>query len=113
MNWNAHFGKIGWVALALAAAGCSSAQKGKIVRTESGRMMVVGAAKNESDAILSAIDHAEKHCSNENKVPVFEDESIDEGSGRNAKLNLKSIPFLGKILKDDDRPSVTMEFSCG
>jgi hypothetical protein len=92
-------------------AGCSSAPKGRVVETETGRV-AIASAKDEPDARMTALDQAISYCSMKNQKPIFREEELRNKSNGKLHLNLKNLPVIGQVFKSENRTQVILEFRC-
>lgn len=95
----------------LAASGCASGTKARVVKTEGDALNSIATAKEEPDARLEAIEAAQQYCEQKGRSPVFREQGLhreNKGTG----LDLENLPVIRKVFKGDDKDQVVLSFRC-
>ena len=99
-------------AIALAASAvyfssCASSSKARVVELENGQSASIGTATKQPEAVVAAIDEAQKFCSASQKKAIFKESP--EQAECNA-FRLDQLPVIGRVFENE--PKAVMQFAC-
>ncbi|OFZ41231.1 MAG: hypothetical protein A2070_03885 [Bdellovibrionales bacterium GWC1_52_8] len=97
-------------------SGCASSPA-RVMLRENGQAEAVASSKKEGDAVIAAVDAAQRFCKDKGKEAIF---ASEKGKDRNCPEQpedralgvLKKLPGIGKAFEGDEKNEVGLRFRC-
>jgi len=87
----------------------------RVMLRDNGQVEAIASSEKESDAVISAVDAAQRYCKGQNKEALFASDQKSECPERpedRALGVLKKLPGIGKALEGDEKNNVSLRFRC-